>query len=239
MRARELNRALAHPGAPSRSPGAIAFGPRPSRSGRGGPARRSVRVVTTVYCSRPPASSLCTRELGCDPARRAGLEQLRAVRSGTPAAIWTINGSVTHGVLERPGPRKAVDEVPEVVLSAGGDRRRQRSVRVRPDEGHAVEDHASFPVLTYSRRLSAAVACPLAQYGHCRSAYSTSVNGALGEPRAVPCCGIPAKSDGDGRPRWRQHPGGLVVGADRPRRSVAATFFIERPRNATWGCEIS
>jgi hypothetical protein len=30
------------------------------------------------------------------------------------------------------------------------------------------------------------------QYGHCMSAYSTSVTGALGDPSVPPCCGMPA-----------------------------------------------
>src|SRR5439155_17901460 len=56
------------------------------------------------------------------------------------------------------------------------------------------------PERTYSDTSAGSVSRANApQYGHCRSAYSTSVSGACGEPRTLPRWGMPAKSVGCAR----------------------------------------
>src|SRR5215831_2274648 len=55
------------------------------------------------------------------------------------------------------------------------------------------------PLRTYSDTIvGSAARAHWAQYGHCRSAYSTSVTAARGLPSAAPCCGMPANSEGCG-----------------------------------------
>jgi hypothetical protein len=89
---------------------------------------------------------------------------------------------------------QAVDDVPEPVLPARGDCGTKPLLRVGADEGEAVETIRSFPVRTYSStRIGSVPRAHSAQYGHWRSAYSTSVTGAFGSPSAAPDCGIPAK----------------------------------------------
>src|SRR5438067_1743361 len=64
----------------------------------------------------------------------------------------------------------------------------------------------SFPVRTNSGTMLGSTSVSNArQPGHCRSTYSIIVNGAFGEPRTSPCCGIPANS------RWTTSASGKAL----------------------------
>jgi hypothetical protein len=82
----------------------------------------------------------------------------------------------------------------------------------------------TFPVRTYSSTSTGSVRyAHSAQYGHCRSAYSTSVTLAAGSPRTAPAWGSPAKELADA----------LLAGTDSPPEPTRLAAISEPERTTT------
>ena len=102
----------------------------------------------------PLRSRLRRGELALD-RRRVGLLE-HAVGVDARTAAEAAEQAVRHpaavlGALAREEP---VDDVPERALLAGRERRAERRLGVRPDEGEAAEDDPHLPVRTYSSTIA-------------------------------------------------------------------------------------
>ena len=88
----------------------------------------------------------CVLQLRVDPVLPPCGEERRAVETGDSSRDLSdeLVGDPA-GVLGALARIEAVDDVPEVVVLAGGDRGAQRLVGVGADEGQAVEDDPQLP----------------------------------------------------------------------------------------------
>jgi hypothetical protein len=83
-----------------------------------------------------------SRELSIHPRLVALLREVRGIESGLPGDLVEDVFRNPAGVLDALAAVDAVDDVPQTIVSAGGDGRAQSGLRVRPDEGEAAEDDA-------------------------------------------------------------------------------------------------
>ena len=130
---------------------------RASTASIAGPIPSGPSELTWTSSSRPPVGPTWNAGVPCTPAacaaaaarstsgstaaRRARVEQLLAVEAGHAGGDLADEPiGDPAGVLGALAGVEAVDDVPEVVSPAGGDRRPQRLVGVGADERHAVED---------------------------------------------------------------------------------------------------